>query len=119
MPEYGACTVSIASRLHFNLEGTSDSALCTGSPQLTACTVTDVLRTMAAEGHKYIDLFDQDWLHYLSQQPGYDSSNPWSATPAHIAAAKRIGNLIKELGMTCLCLQPLSAQSRVPGPHNV
>ncbi|ORY90314.1 xylose isomerase-like protein [Leucosporidium creatinivorum] len=83
----GTCTVNIGSYEHFSLE--------------------DKLYACAAVGHQAIDLYEDDFLHYLSLQPGANKENLWEPNPIHLHAAKKIGDLVASLGMEIICFQPL------------
>lgn len=52
-------------------------------------------------------MYEDDFLYYLSLQPGANLDNLWEPTPVHLAAAKRIGDLCASLGMEIICFQPL------------
>lgn len=67
----------------------------------------DKLYACAAVGHQAIDLYEDDFLHYLSLQPGANKANLWEPIPAHLHAAKKIGDLCASLGMEIICFQPL------------
>ncbi|BGO90248.1 hypothetical protein NBRC10512_004769 [Rhodotorula toruloides] len=83
----GTCTVNIGHYEHYSLE--------------------DKLYACAAVGHQAIDLYEDDFLHYLSLQPGANKANLWEPSPAHLHAAKKIGDLCASLGMEIICFQPL------------
>ncbi|BGP37644.1 hypothetical protein JCM10449v2_001561 [Rhodotorula kratochvilovae] len=85
--KFGTCTVNIGHYEHHSLE--------------------DKLYACAAVGHQAIDLYEDDFLHHLSLQPGANPSNLWEPSPAHMHAAKRIGDLCASLGMEIICFQPL------------
>lgn len=68
------------------------------------------LTAASAAGFKAIDLFDEDWASYLHSQghlKDVESDSPWSATPAALAAARELGDLVKSHGMYIACTQPL------------
>lgn len=83
----GTCTVNIGSFEHFTLE--------------------DKLYACASAGHQAIDLYEDDFLHYMSLVPGANKQNLWEPNPIHLAAAKKIGDLCASLGMEIICFQPL------------
>ncbi|KAM0752621.1 xylose isomerase-like protein [Meredithblackwellia eburnea MCA 4105] len=83
----GTCTVNLGDYLYYTLE--------------------DKLYAAAATGHKAIDLYEDDFLHYLSLLPGVNKANVWEPNTVHLAAAKRVGDLIASLGMELICFQPL------------
>lgn len=83
----GTCTVNIGDYQFFSLE--------------------DKLYACASAGHQAIDLYEDDFLHYIALNDGGDYSNVWDPSPQHLAAAKRIGDLCASLGMEIICFQPL------------
>ncbi|GAA5893578.1 hypothetical protein JCM6882_007854 [Rhodosporidiobolus microsporus] len=83
----GTCTVNIGDFLHYSLE--------------------DKLYACASVGHQAIDLYEDDFLHYLSLQPGANLDNLWEPNSVHLTAAKKIGDLCASLGMEMICFQPL------------
>lgn len=83
----GTCTVNIGTFEHFTLE--------------------DKLYACASAGHQAIDLYEDDFLHYMSLVPGANKQNLWEPNPIHLAAAKKIGDLCASLGMEIICFQPL------------
>lgn len=66
------------------------------------------LEAAAKAGFKWIDLFDECWAAYLAehglQQSGDDV---WEATEENLHVAKKLGDLVKSLGMRIACTQPL------------
>lgn len=58
-------------------------------------------------GHKAIDLYEDDFLYYMSLQPNANTANLWEPNAVHLHATKRIGDLTKALGMDIICFQPL------------
>lgn len=42
--------------------------------------VADKLYACAAVGHQAIDLYEDDFLHYLSLQPGANKDNLWEVS---------------------------------------
>jgi sugar phosphate isomerase/epimerase len=84
----GICTLSLGTWKHHTLESR--------------------LRAAAQAGFKTIDLFDEDWGHYLAEcGHNVPESDIWEPTPECLGIARRLGNLVKELGMTIACTQPL------------
>lgn len=83
----GTCTVNIGDFIHFPL--------------------IDKLYACASVGHQAIDLYEDDFLHYLSLVPGAKKETLWDPNPIHLAAAKKIGDLCASLGMQIICFQPL------------
>ncbi|GAA6043174.1 hypothetical protein JCM8097_008708 [Rhodosporidiobolus ruineniae] len=88
-----------------------------GQNKLGTCTVNigdynlysleDKLYACASVGHQAIDLYEDDFLHYLSLQPGANKENLWEPNPVHLHATKKIGDLCASLGMEIICFQPL------------
>ncbi|KAK3177430.1 hypothetical protein Dsin_033185 [Dipteronia sinensis] len=63
------------------------------------------LEAAAKAGYKWIDLFDECWGAYLRE---YDiEGDIWEATPDNLRIARKLGDLIKSLGMKIACTQPL------------
>lgn len=84
----GTCTLSLGSCKHHLLETR--------------------LRAAAAAGYKTIDLFDEDWGHYLLENGlNVADTDIWEPTPENLAVAKKLGDYVKNLGMTIACTQPL------------
>jgi len=83
----GTCTVNIGDYRYFSLE--------------------DKLYACASAGHQAIDLYEDDFLHYISLVSGANQSNLWEPNAIHLAAGKRIGDLCASLGMEIICFQPL------------
>lgn len=52
-------------------------------------------------------MYEDDFLHYLSLQPGANKANLWEPNGVHLSAAKRIGDLCASLGLEIICFQPL------------
>lgn len=81
----GTCTVNIGSYEHFSLEGSSSTLLALRAPfayQQPSNPCTDKLYACAAVGHQAIDLYEDDFLHYLSLQPGANKANLWEVRPS-------------------------------------
>lgn len=64
------------------------------------------LEEASKAGFKAIDLFDECWAEYL-QSNGQNPKALWEATPENLAIARKLGDLIKSLGMYVSCTQPL------------
>lgn len=64
------------------------------------------LQAAARAGYKWIDLFDECWASYLEEHD-LDGDQPWEATPENLQVARRLGDLVKSLGMRIACTQPL------------
>jgi sugar phosphate isomerase/epimerase len=88
MPEFGIATLSLGTATVHPLE-----------PRL---------RAAAAHGYKHIDLFDECWAGYLAEHnlPS-DPYSRWKATEGNLAIARKLGDLVTNLGMKIACTQPL------------
>lgn len=64
------------------------------------------LQAAARAGYKWIDLFDECWASYLEEHD-LDGDQPWEATPENLQVARKLGDLVKSLGMRIACTQPL------------
>lgn len=64
------------------------------------------LKAAAEAGYQWIDLFDECWAAYLEEHdlPG---DQLWEATPENLQIARKLGDLVKSLGMHIACTQPL------------
>lgn len=69
-------------------------------------TLTPRLEAAAKAGYKWIDLFDECWAAYLVEH-GLSGEELWEATPENLHVARKLGNLVKSLGMRIACTQPL------------
>lgn len=74
------------------------------------------LRAAAKAGYKCIDLFDECWEAYLDEH-GLDGTRPWEATPESLEVARKLGDLVKSLGMRIACTQPLRKVEGIKDPH--
>jgi 4-hydroxyphenylpyruvate dioxygenase len=73
------------------------------------------LREAAKAGFTIIDLFDEDWAAYLKEH-GLDPESLWEPTPANLAVARKLGDLIMSLGMQIACTQPLRKIEGIKDP---
>lgn len=64
------------------------------------------LEAAAQAGYQWIDLFDECWAAYLEEH-GLDGERLWEATPENLQVARKLGDLVKSLGMRIACTQPL------------
>jgi 4-hydroxyphenylpyruvate dioxygenase len=69
--------------------------------------LTSRIHAAAHAGYHVIDLFDEDWAAYLTDENGLDSTDPWEPSEAKLAAARQLRDLIASLGMRIACSQPL------------
>lgn len=74
------------------------------------------LHAAAKAGFTVIDLFDDDWGCYLGDH-GLDPEKLWEPTAENLAVATKLGNLIKELGMRVVCVQPLRGIEGIKDPQ--
>jgi 4-hydroxyphenylpyruvate dioxygenase len=73
------------------------------------------LKEASKAGFKVIDLFDECWAQYLQSQ-GRDPESLWDASPENLEIARRLGELVKSLGMTIACTQPLRKIEGIKDP---
>ncbi|CAG8113650.1 unnamed protein product [Penicillium olsonii] len=73
------------------------------------------LKAAAKDGYQWIDLFDECWAAYLEEHdlPG---DQLWKATPENLQVARKLGDLVKSLGMRIACTQPLRAIEGIKDP---
>ncbi|KAL3445829.1 xylose isomerase-like protein [Aspergillus insuetus] len=64
------------------------------------------LEAAAKAGYKWIDLFDECWAAYLEEH-GLPGDKLWEPTPLNLDVARKLGDLVKSLGMRIACTQPL------------
>lgn len=69
-------------------------------------TLTPRLEAAAKAGYQWIDLFDECWAAYLVEH-GLSGEELWEATPENLRVARKLGDLVKSLGMRIACTQPL------------
>ncbi|KAF2094969.1 putative AP endonuclease, family 2 [Rhizodiscina lignyota] len=73
------------------------------------------LRAAAKAGFRGIDLFDDCWAAYLEEH-GLDGERLWEATPENLQIARKLGDLVKSLGMIITCTQPLRKIEGIKDP---
>lgn len=73
------------------------------------------LRASSKAGYQVIDLFDDCWAAYLEEHalPG---DRLWEATPENLRVARKLGDLVKSLGMRIACTQPLRKIEGIKDP---
>ena len=69
------------------------------------------LKAAAEAEYLWIDLFDECWAAYLEEHdlPG---DQLWEATPENLQITRKLGDLVKSLGMHIACTQPLRKNQR-------
>lgn len=93
--EFGIATLSLGNSSKHKL-----------APRLTAA---------AKAGYKCIDLFDDCWAAYLEEH-GLPGDQLWEATPEKLSVARKLGDLVKSLGMRIACTQPLRKIEGIKDP---
>jgi len=73
------------------------------------------LKAAAKAGFKAIDLFDECWAAYLEEH-GLDGEKLWEATTENLQVARKLGDLVKSLGMYIVCTQPLRKIEGIKDP---
>jgi len=73
------------------------------------------LEAAAKAGYRWIDLFDECWEKYLEEH-GLPGDKLWEATPANLQVARKLGDLVKSMGMRIACTQPLRKIEGVKNP---
>lgn len=73
------------------------------------------LKAAAKTGYQWIDLFDECWAAYLEEHklPG---NQLWEANPDNLRVARKLGDLVKSLGMRIACTQPLRKIEGIKDP---
>jgi sugar phosphate isomerase/epimerase len=73
------------------------------------------LERAAKAGYRWIDLFDECWAAYLEEHslPG---DQLWEPTPDNLYIARKLGDLVKSLGMRIACTQPLRKIEGIKDP---
>ncbi|KAI9925418.1 hypothetical protein ASPWEDRAFT_113100 [Aspergillus wentii DTO 134E9] len=74
------------------------------------------LEAAAKAGYHWIDLFDECWAAYLEEHnlPG---DRLWEATEDNLRVARKLGDLVKSLGMRIACTQPLRVIEGIKDPN--
>ncbi|OJJ69609.1 hypothetical protein ASPBRDRAFT_283287 [Aspergillus brasiliensis CBS 101740] len=93
--EFGIATLSLGNAIHHKLQ-----------PRLEAA---------AKAGYRWIDLFDECWAAYLAEH-GLPGDQLWEATPDNLRIARKLGDLVKSLGMRIACTQPLRCIEGIKDP---
>ncbi|KAL3423075.1 3-dehydroshikimate dehydratase [Phlyctema vagabunda] len=75
------------------------------------------LEEAAKAGFKWIDLFDDDWAAYLSENE-QDPERPWDATEGNLAVARKLGQFVKSRGMRIICTQPCREIEGIKDPND-
>ncbi|CAG8276526.1 unnamed protein product [Penicillium salamii] len=73
------------------------------------------LEAAAKDGYQWIDLFDECWAAYLVEH-GLPGDQLWDPTPENLNVARKLGNLVKSLGMRIACTQPLRTIEGIKDP---
>ncbi|RFU26085.1 hypothetical protein B7463_g10256, partial [Scytalidium lignicola] len=73
------------------------------------------LEAAANEGYRWVDLFDECWAAYLEEH-GLDGEQLWEPKPQNLRVARKLGNLVKSLGMRIVCTQPLRKIEGIKDP---
>lgn len=73
------------------------------------------LEAAARAGYRWIDLFDECWAAYLEEH-GLPADQLWEATPENLRVARKLGDLVKSLGMRIACTQPLRQIEGIKDP---
>ncbi|KAJ5813535.1 uncharacterized protein N7503_000285 [Penicillium pulvis] len=77
--------------------------------------LTPRLEAAAKAGYQWIDLFDECWAAYLVEH-GLSGEELWKATPDNLRVARKLGDLVKSLGMRIACTQPLRMIEGIKDP---
>lgn len=73
------------------------------------------LEAAAKAGFKWIDLFDECWAAYLEEH-GLSGDALWEATEDNLRVARKLGDLVKSLGMRIACTQPARKVEGIKDP---
>lgn len=107
----------MASPPALSLPITNDVGICTVSlGSWKSHGLPNKLQHAAKAGFKAIDLFDEDWAEYLESH-GLSRNTLWEPNEANLACARKLGQLVKDLGMYIICTQPLRNIEGVKDPH--
>ncbi|CAI7630207.1 unnamed protein product [Penicillium pancosmium] len=73
------------------------------------------LHAAAEAGYEWIDLFDECWAAYLEEHdlPG---DQLWEPTARNLEVARKLGELVRSLGMRIACTQPLRQIEGIKNP---
>ncbi|KAJ5945970.1 hypothetical protein N7454_002809 [Penicillium verhagenii] len=78
-------------------------------------TLTPRLEAAAKAGYQWIDLFDECWAAYLVEH-GLSGEQLWEPTTENLRVARKLGDLVKSLGMRIACTQPLRMIEGIKDP---
>lgn len=78
-------------------------------------TLTPRLEAAAKAGYQWIDLFDECWAAYLVEH-GLSGEDLWEPTSENLRVARKLGDLVKSLGMRIACTQPLRMIEGIKDP---
>ncbi|KAJ5919290.1 hypothetical protein N7466_010233 [Penicillium verhagenii] len=78
-------------------------------------TLTPRLEAAAKAGYQWIDLFDECWAAYLVEH-GLSAEQLWEPTAENLRVARKLGDLVKSLGMRIACTQPLRMIEGIKDP---
>lgn len=73
------------------------------------------LEAAAKAGYHWIDLFDECWAAYLEEH-GLPGDQLWEATSENLRIARKLGDLVKSLGIRIACTQPLRKVEGIKDP---
>ncbi|KAF9894120.1 hypothetical protein FE257_009093 [Aspergillus nanangensis] len=73
------------------------------------------LEEAARAGFHQIDLFDECWAAYLEEH-GLPGDQLWEATADNLRVARKLGDLVRSLGMRIACTQPLRKIEGIKDP---
>ena len=73
------------------------------------------LEAAAQAGYQWIDVFDECWAAYLEEH-GLSGDQLWETTPQNLQVARKLGDLVKALGMRIACTQPLRKIEGIKDP---
>ncbi|KAJ5092654.1 hypothetical protein NUU61_007524 [Penicillium alfredii] len=73
------------------------------------------LEAAAQAGYQCIGLFDECWAAYLEEH-GLPGGQLWEATAENLQVARKLGGLVKSLGMRIACTQPLRKIEGIKDP---
>jgi 4-hydroxyphenylpyruvate dioxygenase len=77
--------------------------------------LTPRLEAAAKAGFKWIDLFDECWAAYLGEH-GICGDQLWEPTEDNLRVARKLGELVKSLGMKIACTQPARQVEGIKDP---
>ncbi|OKL61801.1 hypothetical protein UA08_02317 [Talaromyces atroroseus] len=77
--------------------------------------LTPRLEAAANAGFKWIELFDECWAAYLEEH-GLSGNQRWEPTEDNLRLARKLGELVKSLGMKVACTQPARQVEGIKDP---